>query len=64
MCSFILFARLSNKPVGPFKLHCAVSDDEPTKLLMHFIQLNQLRYFDLGTIPTNLRQIGQFVQCN
>ena len=54
MCSFILFARLSSKPVGPFKLHCAVSEDEP----------NQLRYFDLGTIPTNLRQIGQFVQCN
>ena len=53
-----------SKPVGPFKLHCAVSEDEPTKLLMHFIQLNQLKYFDLRTIPTNLRQIGQFVQCN
>ena len=50
MCSFILFARLSNRPVGPFKLHCAVSEDEPTKLLVHFIQL---RYFDLRTIPTN-----------
>ena len=47
MCVFILFARLSNKPVGPFKLHCAVSGDEPTKLLMYFIQLNQLRDFDL-----------------
>ena len=46
MCSFTLFAALTNSTVEPFRLHYAVSKDERTKLLTNFVDLNQLRYFE------------------
>ena len=46
MCSFTLFATLTNSTVEPFKLQYAVSKVERTKLLTNFVHLNQSRYFD------------------